>query len=729
LLLLVVAYVAAGSRSRLNRELPARCRSIVMSPWGAFVAVLLIGAGTVYVQQAATDTDINIEVDMMVSRGYGVDLYLNDWQHPPERVPLIPGQRNVYRFVNVPREIGLLRLDPTDQPDAQIRIYGITIRSRTQTFLQLAPSQLKNWNFNNLSVPKEEDGALVFTDTNDDPAAWSPLALHLPGIRLQVLYPLLSTSDSPFLLAITAFLLALLARMFTRTGRVQAVLIAVASCVVYPVVLLVLKLNLLPPPSVRSSVGYAGYHGYPKANEYLSAVSMMLVCAGLGYVFARLFERGANETWESETAAPVSAGQRRRNWLVHASVFAVLLVYFVPNLTEVLKSLRETVYQNHGWDDAVLLHWSELIGLGLRPLRDFWYPYSGSYIQFLPFPTGVIVSVLHAVGALWVLYLGLLSVAGRRLSHGLVVFGLIATPILLTLLPGWNRYLLAIDVGILYVAICDTTRLDWKTHVPVAVFVGYVFFYEPTQVIYAAAGMAAETGLTVIARFRGRNLRERIAAGVQVLKQRLLCVGVPMGAGITASLLVFAALGMLPGLWDFERSIGDVGDYSAYPSELGNWVLPVLQPDTVFLLMFLLASCAVYRWARLKGERNRLGSALIVLCGASYMAMQKQVVRPHGMIQMRLFPYVALIIFGLIVWRERRPAARLVIVGFLGCFLGVATSQHLLRNIYVQDIQAGPRGSRAQSTRSCTTRRSSVRPTTRSTTVPVLWASTNRMRW
>ena len=139
---------------------------------------------------------------------------------------------------------------------------------------------------------------------------------------------------------------------------------------------------------------------------------------------------------------------------------------------------------------------------GLRPFRDFWYPYSGSYIQQLPFPTGVILSVLHAAVVLWVLYLALFRVAGRRLAHALVVFCLILSPMLLNMLPGWNRYLLSIEVGLLYVAICNANRFDWKTHVPFSVFVGYVFFYEPTQVIYAGAGIAAHTSCRPYPGFR-----------------------------------------------------------------------------------------------------------------------------------------------------------------------------------------------------------------------------------
>jgi hypothetical protein len=60
------------------------------------------------------------------------------------------------------------------------------------------------------------------------------------------------------------------------------------------------------------------------------------------------------------------------------------------------------------------------------------------------------------------------------------------------------------------------------------------------------------------------------------------------------------------------------------------------------------------------------------------------------MTQMRLFPYVTVLIFGLIVWRERKPACRIIIAAFLGCILGIAVHRDLFQGIYHQDVQAGP---------------------------------------
>ena len=127
----------------------------------------------------------------------------------------------------------------------------------------------------------------------------------------------------------------------------QALLIAVSSCVAYPIVLLVMRLNLLSPPSVSRTVGYASYAGYPKANEYLSSLMVMLVCICLGYAFARFAGKS-----EEKLEAPVMASRRWNVRLVHTTVLGLLLLQFWPDFRVAFNSMGSTVYQYRGWDDA-----------------------------------------------------------------------------------------------------------------------------------------------------------------------------------------------------------------------------------------------------------------------------------------------------------------------------------------------------------------------------------------
>ena len=71
---------------------------------------------------------------MLVSRGDRVELWFNDWQHPPEQLPVVAGERHTYRFTQIPRDIRLVRFDPTDLPecaDCHLQSPGENRRSRS----------------------------------------------------------------------------------------------------------------------------------------------------------------------------------------------------------------------------------------------------------------------------------------------------------------------------------------------------------------------------------------------------------------------------------------------------------------------------------------------------------------------------------------------------------------------------------------------------------------------
>jgi hypothetical protein len=690
LLLAVLTLVAARKPAFLDGQFQAPYGTFLLSPWGAAAIALLVAAVTVLFQNQSANVAIGLEADMMLSAGGAVELWFNDWQHPSEAVRVVAGERHVYRFQKLPRDIRLMRLDPTDQANARIVVYGISIRSRSRVLRKFGPAELRSWTSRNLSAPKKEDGGLAFTSTNEDPIFIAPLSLRLPGGFLQLLATLFEEPDSPILLSIPVFLLVLLARMSTRAGRLQALMIALAAAAAYPVILLVVNLQLLGAPGVRSAVGFAAYTGYAKANEHLATMLAMLVSIALGYGFAWL-AGSQGETPEEGISEEVDAQSRRNIWMVHAGVFAFLFLYYLPNLLTSLRKLSRVEYHPGMWDETASLTWAYMVNAGLRPLRDFWFPYSGSYIHHLPFPTGAITTLLHSALLLWVLYLALFKLTGRRLIQTLVFFSLIVAPVFMNDIPGSTRYLLAPDVALCYAAISNEPRFKWRVHLPFAAFVGYTFFYEPTQIIYSGAGIAVHTVLLAAGRFRGGDLRERLISSAQVLKQHLVCIAIPMLAGISGAVAFYGANGMLPGLWDFEASIGEMGDYGAWPAEITKWVQPVLQPDSFFLMMFLLASYAMYRWFRLKGrEDDKLGVALIVLSGTTLLVMQKQVSRPHIMLQLQVFPYVTLLVFGLIAWRERRPATRVVIAAFLGCMLGIAAQRNLLHWILLQAVEEAP---------------------------------------
>jgi hypothetical protein len=659
-ILLVVIRIGKGP-ARLKQPLRAPAESMFLRAWVLGLLTFAAAATTVYLQGHRANSDIRVDVDMMASGGKVVEMWMNNLEDMPQKIRVVPGQRRIYTFRQVPQHLMLLRLDPTDAANMRIVVYGIAVKNDRQIFAQFDPAVVKTWGQTNLSMPQDAEGGVEWTSANHDPTLLATLDLRLPGGPLGVLSRLVETADAPFLLAITAMLGALLVRMTTRSGRRQAVLVALVIGVALPVMLAVLDWDILPPPGVRLAVGYSGYNGYPKANEYLGAAAVLLIAIGLGFAIARWAARDGVEP--EETVDPPS--RRWVAWTAYAAVFVSLLFYFFPDLDQLLNRLAGIAFQRDNWDILNWTTWDFLLAKGLRPFRDFWFPYSGSYVLNLQPPVGETYWTLHCTLTIAVLYVGLFQLTGRRVLQALVLWAMMAPLAMMDIFLGWQRYLLAVDVALLYVSARQARRWEWSTHGLFAVWTGYAFFYEQTQAIYPAVGIAADTLLCLAGRWRTGDWRG-------LVKQRAVTVVVPMLAGIGGALAIFAANGMLPGLLDFDSTLGAQADYGALPSPIAEWLRPALQPESVFLLLFLLSAYAVYRWLRSKDrEHDTLGVALIVLCCTSYVAMSKQVMRPHVMQQVRVFPYAAAMVFGLIVWRERRPAGRAIVVLFIGCIAGV----------------------------------------------------------
>jgi hypothetical protein len=381
-----------------------------------------------------------------------------------------------------------------------------------------------------------------------------------------------------------------------------------------------------------------------------------------------------------------AAGARRWAWIWHIAVLLLLLLYFQPNLRTELAAAKTATYNSVGWDDTVATVWHYLVYAGLRPYRDFWYPYTGVYTQLLPLPWGSLMYMVYQVLPLWFLYLGLYQIAGRRQLQALSVFSLILVPVWLGCFPGYDRYLLCAGVALLYLPAAAAKQFDWRVHLPFAASVAWAFFSEPTQVLYAVAGIAAHT----IASLPAVAEHERsagIAARAKALsRQRIRYVVVPALAGVLIATGFFAANGMLPGLLRFEASIGDQAAYGAYPAKIGDWVFPALHPDTLFLFLFLLIACSFYRYLRSSARPGDLEMALLLICAVGFLCMQKQIMRPHAMYQVGILVYVGLVLHGLALWRERAFLVRPVLAACVGLALALSITRGAFDEVYRRTV-------------------------------------------
>jgi hypothetical protein len=127
-----------------------------------------------------------------------------------------------------------------------------------------------------------------------------------------------------------------------------------------------------------------------------------------------------------------------------------------------------------------------------------------------------------------------------------------------------------------------------------------------------------------------------------------------------------ARQGMLEGFVGFHRSLGVQAIYGGLRSDLASWMVPVLGPNSVFLVLVMVTAVALRRWlAQAPGDREAL-VALLLVCAAGLAAVQKQVMRPHVMNQMHLFVYVAGLLYAVLVWPRRTRAQAAVAGVFMG---------------------------------------------------------------
>jgi hypothetical protein len=663
----------------LAERIPAfRLLNPTVQPWFLSLLVAAALAAVFLVRAEELSSRTSIDVDMWVGRGDQVELYLNDPSVvPPLQQPVAQNQRQTYRFTRPPSRITMIRLDPTTASDTRVVLYSLRVVIGTRTVQQFGPAELREWRLSGLAPATDPALGLVLDTTNSDPQLSAPVSIELPApdTLLAQAGDALRGSDSLVLLAMGAFVLIAVFGAVRADGFRELVLFILLAASAHPLLTSVLHIHGSPPP-VRAAVGIAAYTGYPKSGDYIAGY----VLFGFSIILAIACWRWFSPPRPVETEEQFHRVQRAWNWLGHVLVLLILVLYFMPDLGAALDGLKTVRYAPFAWDDANGFIWNYLVEAGYRPLRDFWYPYSGFYAQMLPFPTGPLIGTGFLVLPLWFLYLGLYYVTGRRFIQSLCAFTLVLIPALMGQMPGSSRYLLAIDTGLLYLAVTSAKRIERVVQILFGACVALAVFCEPTQLVYAAVGIAADLVVVVCTHYTGSNSLYRNT--LSILRVRALHAGVPLAVGILSPLAFYTSQGMLSGLWSFEASISDQAAYGAFPARVADWVQPIFAPNTIFLVLFLLIVYSVYRFLRRIHLAETMTVAMLVVCSIGLICMQKQILRPHGMSQIRIYPYIALVLYGLMMWRERPRAARPAIAIFAGAVIAVSWTSSLAPTFY-----------------------------------------------
>ena len=631
----------------------------------------------------AVNATIDLEADMQIAAGAVTGAYVNDTSITPMQLPVVPGARHVYRFANIPRVLSYLRIDPTIAPDATVLIYGVTILSEGQVVRRFTPADLKSWTLYNLKEVPGDPAAYSLTTTSAASLGsflatnLSLVASHRPGWLLYILEVFRREHLYPVAL-VACFLLFLAAGVSSSAGFMDATLVAAIAAIASPVAALIEKLPM-SPQSVSVAISNASYAGYPKSLDHLVSVAILLVSVVFAWLAARYGTvRASSPIPEQPGRLPEPSWNR---WdFAPAILLLLLLALYLPDIRNLVTYLGQIEYRPLHWDYSNFTWWAQLIQRGYLPYRDFWYPYSGFYANSLPLPVGPIAAFLQNVIALWLLYLGLRYAIGRR--PGIIAVSVLLIPIVLNEFLAWYRYVLGIEVGLFYVALQRAERWEWPRHLGLALASGFVFFYEPTQLIYAGAGILAHTVVAAVPAPRKKwdfiAIRSRAR---RLLRQRLVYIGLPMMAGALPVVVFLAASGMLPGFLHYQASVGDQALYASQPAPMISWTLPALRFEALFLVPFLALALGFYAWFRDHSRAEPSSIAVLVTGVAGFMALQKDIVRPV-LQQVEVYPCVAIILYVLSTWRRRNRLQTIPVALFFGFAAAVAQYEGCFRNLY-----------------------------------------------
>lgn len=686
-------------RTRADGIVQAGSRSYLGAPWIlALTSAVLAFLGTFYAERLSSSTSVDLEADMQISRGQYVGAYINDLTLQPRWLGIAPNIRQHYRFEHIPARLTHLRIDPTNAPDAQISVFGISIISQGRVVRRFSASELASWRLYNLKPAPGDPVSfnLVSAEKADKEGDFFDADVSLVASErpdwLPYLLKILQRPDCYLIVFIACFLLFLAGGLSTLQGTIEAGLVAAIAVIAYPVTVLVSKIPFSAPP-VSSAIGKSSYVGYPKLNDYLVSFVLLIACGALGWLASRY---APPDVARAQSVSDNSSNSRGRlvwlsRWLPLV-VFVLLAMVYCPDLRGTLEQLHQTSFQPQGWDGQNLTFWIYLINSGYLPYRDFWYPYSGFYTQFLAFPVGPLMKWIEEVLTIWFLYLGLRYVAARERRATFLPFAMVFIPVWLNEFWSWNRYLLAIDVTLFYVAIHDIHRFEWRKHVPFALLAGFVFFYEPTQLIYAGVGMLAHTLWLALRRPElGWRAKVVLLNVLSVVRQRFVCIGLPLLAGVLPVLVFFAAKGMLHGFVGFQLSLSDLAVYGSTPARVLDWTMPILKSETIFMTLFFALALSFYACFRNRYPLDPVTLALLMTSFAGFMAMQKQITRPPILSQVQVYPCVCVLLYVLGTW-ARQTKAQVVVIGlFLGFVTGLVSYRGADLTLYRSVVDAPAR--------------------------------------
>jgi hypothetical protein len=534
-----------------------------------------------------------------------------------------------------------LHIEPLDVPGAEVVLKEMTVRQGRRDLLQFSAADFASWfpyNVSDRSLKKDGYHVRVMTA---DAATGLSVGVHVAASEpsptfASRLHGWLSDSRRVLTLTLVGPLAILLVAWGLRgPGLALGVGLSllgllVAGWLVGPIE------GVTPATRALGQAGWTGRDALYPAHVLGVAVVISAVATLSGWLADRVltFRRRRTRPLSDEPASDAAsigpsafpgAGRhssprgthfrmrtsRSRLWRL-APLLLVPLTYALIRLPAVA-SIGPNVYGEGwlGWDTRNLVTWSAFYATGLRPMRDFWYPYG----NLLLLSAGVVGPMLE-----WVLDAAMVVVVCltlRNLGRGRqlpVVLGTILVAVVQLSTSGTSRYLFPL-AAVMWMA--STRRAGgaqrWWALAAVAAAPWLAFDVG----IYAFAGAGAAVILDELAT-RG-PWRSRV--------RRLLVEVGALALSLLALVVVLAIRGQLLGNVDFVLHPAEVTAYTASITPVATLIGST--PAFVLLGAPLLFLSAALSGALNRSWRPRPWIGVLGGIGAfSLLVLSKHLVRP-----------------------------------------------------------------------------------------------------
>lgn len=611
------------------------------SPYFLLLIAIVGFCAGLFLHDSISLQPIDLSVDMDVDKGSCAEVYINGKANPFYRSSLIPGRRHVYRFSGLPAIITHIRIDPTDTPQADIKIYGLVFSRGEEKLEQMGGSNLRRWDLLNARSIETNGPVFRLESKTEDPIishkADYVFSKRLEGLSKSITKYLVSkkmagviTDSSDIAVVFILFgLLILLIADFRAPYRFMG-----PPFLILLVFLLFFRNNgksivdfalgwFGRAPPIHYAVGHASYFGYSKSLERLSFYVVILAAflvMAMVFLVYRKWGKSDNSIADNLNIQPAT---KPVSWIFLLILLGMLAILGFPQLNQAFANLSHANHSVH-YDRLSMVTWQYETQMGWLPFKDFWYPYGGfAYIDG-PFPWEMMgFSVLNfIVFASFVI--AVYCLVDRNKWWTLILVGLVLLLVASRYIIDPYRYFISLDVVLLFLVLQRNRRLSYFYYVLYGIFSGLFFIYDPVYLVYASIPILVLLVVYLI------KTKDKVQRSLHLRK--VAASGAVFVLFVLADIVLLWKQGQLEGFLYYFKHLNTLMVSAAIPVPLKTWFRFGTAPSNflVYLIPFFMVYGLYLRVVRKQdAPDSECGSILLSIGLLSFILFQKNLLRWH----------------------------------------------------------------------------------------------------